>query len=186
MYKVFFNDKIFYVSNNLDSYDFENVSDFVLSLKKDNLKKTKYNIMSQSFDLFSSHFHKIDAAGGLVVNNNKFLFIYKNNKWDLPKGKIEEKENSEKAALREVVEETGLINIRLKKFLTKTFHIYFDKIWFLKTTFWFLMDTEDIYLNPQENEGITKAQWFSKSELDQVVENSYLNIRCVFDDFSRR
>ena len=75
--------------------------------------------MAESFDFFSSHFHEIDAAGGLVVNNDKFLFIYKNNKWDLPKGKIEEKENSEKAALREVSEETGLVNIRLKKFLTK-------------------------------------------------------------------
>ncbi len=186
MYKVFLNDKIFYVSNNLDSYDFTNVSDFMSSLKKDKLKKKKYNIMSQSFDFFSSHFETIDAAGGLVVNNNKFLFIYKNNKWDLPKGKIEEKENSEKAALREVAEETGLVNIRLKKFLTKTFHIYFDKIWFLKTTFWFLMDTEDIDLNPQKNEGITKAHWFSKSESEQVVGSSYLNIRNVFDNFSRR
>ena len=186
MYKVFFNDKIFYVSNNLDSYDFSNVSDFMLCLKKDKLKKKKYNIMSQSFDFFSSHFHKIDAAGGLVVNNDKFLFIYKNNKWDLPKGKIEEKENSEKAALREVSEETGLVNIRLKKFLTKTFHIYFDKAWFLKTTFWFLMDTEDIDLSPQKNEGITNAQWFYKSEIEQVVKNSYLNIRCVVGDFSRR
>jgi hypothetical protein len=37
----------------------------------------------------------IEAAGGLVKNENKdFLFIYRNDKWDLPKGKIEKGRNS--------------------------------------------------------------------------------------------
>ena len=49
------------------------------------------------------------TAGGLVINNNsKVLLIYRKNKWDLPKGKLDEGENLEEAAIREVVEETGL------------------------------------------------------------------------------
>ena len=37
-------------------------------------------------------FPLVQAAGGLVENKNKqFLFICRNNKWDLPKGKIEKK-----------------------------------------------------------------------------------------------
>ena len=55
------------------------------------------------------------TAGGLVINkDSKVLFIYRKNKWDLPKGKLDEGENLEEAAIREVVEETGLdINLSL-------------------------------------------------------------------------
>ncbi|MBL6868637.1 MAG: NUDIX domain-containing protein, partial [Flavobacteriales bacterium] len=36
------------------------------------------------------------TAGGLVINNNnKVLFIYRKNKWDLPKGKLDDGENLE-------------------------------------------------------------------------------------------
>ncbi len=43
------------------------------------------------------------AAGGLVQNSNgETLFIYRNDKWDLPKGHMEEGESLEEAALREV------------------------------------------------------------------------------------
>ena len=54
------------------------------------------------------------TAGGLVINNNsKVLFIYRKNKWDLPKGKLDDGENLEEAAIREVVEETGLDSNKL-------------------------------------------------------------------------
>ena len=50
----------------------------------------------------------IEAAGGLVQKQNEFLWIYRNNKWDLPKGKLENNETYDYAALREVKEECGL------------------------------------------------------------------------------
>ena len=53
---------------------------------------------------------KKNTAGGLVVNQyNEVLFIFRKNLWDLPKGKIEFYETLEKAALREVIEETGVL-----------------------------------------------------------------------------
>ena len=40
--------------------------------------------------------------------NGSYLFIYRNDKWDLPKGKIEKNEVVIEAAVREVMEETGV------------------------------------------------------------------------------
>ena len=51
----------------------------------------------------------IKAAGGLVKSaGNEYLFIYRNDKWDLPKGKVEKNEKVKEAAVREVEEECGI------------------------------------------------------------------------------
>ena len=63
---------------------------------------------------FFKNFNVIEAAGGIVQNELKeILFIYRLNKWDLPKGKIEPGEKEEVSALREVSEETGVTNINI-------------------------------------------------------------------------
>src|SRR6185295_6515260 len=50
-----------------------------------------------------SFYIMIESAGGLVLNeSNELLMIYRNNKWDLPKGKVEKGEEYDTAALREV------------------------------------------------------------------------------------
>ena len=55
---------------------------------------------------FSASFKSIHAAGGLVRNiKGQYLFIFRNGKWDLPKGKIEKGEGIKSAAIREVEEE---------------------------------------------------------------------------------
>ena len=51
----------------------------------------------------------IEAAGGLVINRKgEYLFIYRNDKWDLPKGKLEKGERKRQGAVREVEEECGI------------------------------------------------------------------------------
>ena len=58
----------------------------------------------------------IEAAGGLVKNENgDYLFIYRNDKWDLPKGKIEKDEKTKVAAVREVEEECGIAVSKLRR-----------------------------------------------------------------------
>ena len=50
------------------------------------------------------------AAGGAVVRDGKVLLVHRPryDDWTLPKGKLDEGESFEDAALREVEEETGL------------------------------------------------------------------------------
>src|SRR4051812_7310538 len=48
---------------------------------------------------FFKHFTVIEAAGGIVQNKDKeLLFIYRRDKWDLPKGKMENNESAELCA----------------------------------------------------------------------------------------
>ena len=123
------------------------------------------------------------AAGGKVYNSeNKILFIKRNGKWDLPKGKVEIDEQLETAAIREVEEETGVTSLEITKFLYKTFHIYKRNGTFkLKVTYWFEMKTShDDILIPQTEEGITKVKWKNKRKTRKALENSYANIRLLF------
>ena len=56
----------------------------------------------------------IKAAGGVVVRGKKILFIKKNGRWDLPKGRLKKRGNRKSTAVREIYEETGLKKKHLK------------------------------------------------------------------------
>ena len=122
------------------------------------------------------------AGGGKVYNaKNEILFIYRNDKWDLPKGKAERKETIEETAIREVEEETGVEGLKITKPLPTTYHIFKrngkHKI---KVTYWFEMKTDfEGDLSPQENEGITKVEWLNGKSSQKALENSYANIRIL-------
>ncbi len=65
------------------------------------------------------------AGGGKVLNSEgRILFIFRNGKWDLPKGKAENKETIDQTALREVEEETGVEDLKITKPLEITYHIF--------------------------------------------------------------
>jgi 8-oxo-dGTP diphosphatase len=53
---------------------------------------------------------EIRAAGGVIVRDGRVAVVHrpKYDDWSLPKGKLDEGETWEQAALREVEEETGL------------------------------------------------------------------------------
>jgi 8-oxo-dGTP pyrophosphatase MutT (NUDIX family) len=133
-------------------------------------------------ELFLSMFTIIDAAGGLVRNDKgQWLFIYRNGKWDLPKGKIEKGEKIKVAATREVEEECGISKLKIVKELPPTYHIYSleDKT-VLKRTYWFEMTCADTsLLVPQTEEGITDVKWFNMEEVRQALKNTYGSIKEV-------
>ncbi len=118
----------------------------------------------------------IKAAGGLVKNANKgYLFIFRNKRWDLPKGKVEKGEKMKEAALREVEEECGVTIFKNKEKLCRTYHIYEmnNKI-VLKKTNWYNMTVKGSpKLIPQKEEGITKAEWLKSHELGPVLKNTF-------------
>ena len=130
---------------------------------------------------FQACFKVLEAAGGYVQNaQNELLVFYRRGSWDMPKGKIDPGESPEQAAVREVQEETGLVQIELGDFLTHTYHTYEQKGQrILKKTWWYWMRTPDMKLIPQTEEDIEEIQWVSPEAWlasDVVV---YPNIREV-------
>ncbi len=121
----------------------------------------------------------IEAAGGLVENeNNEYLFIYRNDKWDLPKGKIEKKERVKEAAVREVEEECGIKVDKLEKKICNTYHTYIYKgEVVIKKTYWFNMRCKgQSKLVPQKEEGITDARWFKADDIGLILPNTFPSI----------
>ena len=135
---------------------------------------------------FSSNFRIIEAAGGVVRNEKgEILFIFRLGCWDLPKGKIEEGEEIEEAAIREVEEECGIENLTISKRLPDTYHTYElrgDQI--LKRTYWFEMNTSfEGVLTPQLEEDITKVCWVKPNEMDTYMENTYSSIEWLLHEY---
>jgi len=123
------------------------------------------------------------AGGGLVENSQgQVLFIFRNGRWDLPKGGIEKDETIEETAIREVEEETGCKNLKINKRLQKTFHIFKrNGEYKLKVTYWFSMTTSyNGELKGQADEGIEKVVWVNKEEIPELLKNSYQNIKLLF------
>jgi len=121
----------------------------------------------------------IEAAGGLVKNENRdLLFIYRNDKWDLPKGKIEKGETIREAAVREVEEECNIVVNKLGKKICKTYHVYIykDEV-VLKKTHWYKMKAKgQNKLKPQKEEGITDVRWFKPNDIDAILANTFPSI----------
>ena len=122
------------------------------------------------------------AGGGKVYNEKQeLLYIFRDGKWDLPKGKTEKNESIETTAIREVEEETGVANLEITKTLPITYHIFKrNGNYKIKITHWFEMTTNyDGKLVPQENEGITKVAWLDQKASEEALTNSYANIRLL-------
>ncbi len=121
----------------------------------------------------------IQAAGGLVTNqNDEVLLIFRRGKWDLPKGKLDEGENLEECAVREVEEETGLRNITLLSPLMITYHTYHEGSKFiLKESHWYNMKVSgEQKLIPQLEEEIHEIKWVSPKELQPYMKNSFPSV----------
>lgn len=135
-----------------------------------------------------NNFKLIKAAGGVVLNDSgEILFIYRFDRWDLPKGKIEKGESASDAALREVREECGIGHLELIRELEKTYHIYkLNDVYVLKTTNWFLMNSAGGQkLIPQVEEAITEVKWVAQSALGSVLKDTYANIRMLIANFNK-
>jgi 8-oxo-dGTP pyrophosphatase MutT (NUDIX family) len=121
----------------------------------------------------------IKAGGGLVINEKcEVLFIFRRGKWDLPKGKLDPGESLESCALREVIEETGVGQLEIIRFLLVTEHEFVESGQvILKETHWWLMKTNGSQpLIPQTEEDITELKWIGPSDFKIVQQNTYTGI----------
>jgi 8-oxo-dGTP pyrophosphatase MutT (NUDIX family) len=135
---------------------------------------------------FKAAFKIIEAGGGIVQNEaGEILFIYRLNKWDLPKGKLEKGETIEFCAQREVEEETGVTNLTLKSKIGETYHIYQEKgEQILKVSHWYHF-TCPSHQNTiaQTEENITEVKWVAIKNIQEPLENTYNNIREILGKF---
>ena len=142
--------------------------------------------LDQLKKVFFKHFIQIEAAGGIVQNEKKeLLFIYRLDKWDLPKGKMEKGEDAETCAVREVEEETGVTRLKLKKKAGETYHTYnaFGKH-FLKTTHWFYITCSSKQkLVPQTEEHIDLIKWVKTTDIKEPLKNTYASIKDILSIF---
>ena len=196
MYKVFFNQKpLILTSKILKSSDSNPFIHIKFSSKNQILKAIKskktesvyiyHKNIKKLWEIFTKKFPIIDAAGGLVERSDgKFLFIYRNNKWDLPKGGIEKKELIIEAAQREVKEETGLADLIVINKIGETYHIFKKgKNFRLKRTYWFKMKSDyQGELFPQEEEGITSVEWINKKRIREIFKNAHENIKEIVNE----
>ena len=135
---------------------------------------------------FLTSFETIEAAGGIVQNAQKdILFIFRRGKWDLPKGKMEAGERPEICAEREIEEETGVINLTLKRKIGDTYHIYRENgRAILKISRWFYFTcSEKQDLKPQPEEDITEAKWIKTRNIKAPMLNTYKTIRDIMTAF---
>jgi 8-oxo-dGTP pyrophosphatase MutT (NUDIX family) len=129
--------------------------------------------IDKAIDKIKKVFKLIYAAGGLIEKDNKYLFIYRLKKWDLPKGKLDMGEGPDEAAIRECEEECGISELKIIKELNPTFHIYPHKGGYaIKKTFWYAMSSSySGKLVPQLEESIERVEWFTKEEIKKDVLN---------------
>ena len=195
MYKVFVNDIPIIISTQKDYGEkYTNYRLKTVRLKKviRKILKGKLHYVnlynkdeSKLLDLLLKKMKVVTAAGGMVVNPQKeILFIYRNHRWDLPKGKTEKNESIEASAIREVEEETGVENLEITRFITKTYHVFKRKGKLrLKETYWYEMSTDfDGELVPELSEGIKKAKWKNLEKSRKALTKSYANIKMLFPE----
>ena len=193
MYEVFINHHSLILSNSMaessyTQYDYNesfNWPDFIKNIPQKGALKlwVKSDEIESSWCSFKVEFKLILAAGGLVKKHQDYLFIYRNGKWDLPKGKLENNEDIAECAVREVEEECGIKDLVLEHKLIQTYHIYSmnDKM-VLKETHWYLMNSSysGVFV-PQTEEGIEKVEWRSKNDIPELMKNSFSSIKKVID-----
>ena len=196
-YKIYINDKAIILTDNIDESDRHiyafstvNLDDIIQKLQTTSQTEAYlyHPNLSEAWQKFQTHFDVIEAAGGIVENDEKkYLFIYRNGKWDLPKGKMETGEKPDETAIREVKEECGIQNIVIDHFLLDTYHLFTEnKKKRLKITHWYKMHEQDKSpLIPQTEEGIEKVEWIDVKANDLPLANSYENIKLLFSDLSK-
>lgn len=199
MYKIYINDTPIFLTNKEFGKKQKSDERNLVALHRhrkslfqyiDTLEKNHYfdsitiysSNLGQLKDDFFSIFKLVPAAGGAIFNNDgEVLMIFRRGFWDLPKGKIEENETIEIAAVREVEEEVGLGEVKVLEVLPTTYHTYKNKKGnrCLKPTYWFKMSSQQTDVTLQTEEDIVDSQWIKPADFVASGKAAYGSINDV-------
>lgn len=195
MYKVFVNDKPLFLTNTVEKEtDFRmfllesvDIEQLIVNMFNNKVKKAflYHPDEKETLKKLKEKIPVTKAGGGLVYNKKgEVLFIFRNGKWDLPKGGIEKNEDIEDTAIREVEEETGVSGLKITQKLQKTYHVFKrNGTYRLKITHWYEMKTDFTgKLLGQLEEGIEKVAWLNPEQVKEALTNSYENIKLLFEN----
>ncbi|MDV6168739.1 NUDIX domain-containing protein [Flavobacterium sp. DG1-102-2] len=195
MYKVFVNEKPLFLTNTVErETDFRmfllesvDIEQLIVNMFNNKVKKAflYHPDEKETLKVLKEKIPVAKAGGGLVYNKKgEVLFIFRNGKWDLPKGGIEKHEEIEDTAMREVEEETGVSGLEIVQKLQKTYHVFKrNGTYRLKITHWFEMKTNYTgKLFGQIEEGIEKVAWLNPEQIREALGNSYENIKLLFEN----
>lgn len=126
------------------------------------------------------------SAGGVVYRQSPegyqfVLILDAYDKWTFPKGHVDESEDPEQAAIREIKEETGLEHVVLADYLGDTevkVHKPGEKP-FRKLIKYFLVKTEDGQLRVPETTELKDVRWFNQAEIGEKL--GYDNAKDIFN-----
>lgn len=114
------------------------------------------------------------SSGGVVVFGNAILLLRKyNGDWVLPKGKVEEKEETQDTAVREVFEESA-VKAEIIMYLGEI-HYSFKNGWqehelVNKTVHWYLMKARSMVCNPLKDEGFVEAKFIHINRAPELAK----------------
>ncbi len=118
-----------------------------------------------------------ESAGGIIIGPEKKLVLVEQhgNSWSFPKGKVEAGESLLAAAMREIVEETGIKNLALVKELGSYERksigpegVGENDAWGSRKRTLFLFTTGEAVLSPEDAE-VTQARFVSLDEALQML-----------------
>ncbi len=123
MYKVFVNNKPIILTSKVEKEtNFKNyllktvhIGKVIKDLKNTNLESAR--LIDKDERQTTQEFFKVITQcccwrGKVYNDKGEVLFIYRNDKWDLPKGGAERRETIDQTAIREVEEETGVTGLK--------------------------------------------------------------------------
>jgi 8-oxo-dGTP pyrophosphatase MutT (NUDIX family) len=158
----------------LDQFDFKLATTCLLVVYED---------FELAFNQVFNRYELMDAAGGIVKCDRRYLFIERHGMWDIPKGKLDANEQPWEAAVREIEEECGIKGPVIDHLLGVTFHTYsYMGRPTIKKNWWYALNySGSMDVTPQEEESITQAIWIEKAEWSMIRENTYESIKEVLD-----
>ena len=194
MIKIYFNNKPLFITDKItkeveeylhredtifiDDFNVHSVKAMIheMELAKINTGVFLHDNVDTVLKAFKKNLFLIKAAGGLIhTKEDNLLLIFRRGKWDLPKGKLDDNEDLELCAIREVKEETGLVKVEIEKPLCITYHTYHQEgKHILKESHWYLMKApKQTSLLPQLEEDIEKCEWVPVDQLALYLENTH-------------